>query len=96
MARYVVLLNWTDQGIKNVKDTVNRAAAARQAFEKLGGRLIDAVWTLGQYDLVLTVEAPDDETLVAFNIQLGRLGNVRSTTLRAFGETEMQRILQKL
>ena len=96
MARYIVLLNWTDQGIKNVKETVNRAAAARQAFEKAGGRLSDVVWTLGPYDLVLSAEAPDDETMIAINMSLAKLGNVRSTTLRAFGETEMQRILQKV
>jgi len=96
MARYFVLLNWTDQGIKNVKETVNRGAAARQAFEKGGGRMIDVAWTLGPYDLILTAEAPDDETMIAINLSLGKLGNVRTTTLRAFGESEMQRILQKV
>jgi uncharacterized protein with GYD domain len=95
MARYVVLLNWTEQGVKNAKDTVTRAAAARQAFEKAGGRLVDVFWTMGQYDLVITAEAPDDETMCAINVALGRLGNVRTSTLRAFGEAEMQRIVQK-
>jgi uncharacterized protein with GYD domain len=96
MPRYILLLNWTDQGAKNVKDSVSRAAAARQLFEKSGARLADAAWTLGPYDLVLTVEAPDDETLIASNLALARLGNVRTTTLRAFTESEMQRIVQKL
>jgi uncharacterized protein with GYD domain len=96
MARYFVLLNWTDQGVKNVKETVTRAAAARQAFEKGGGRMTDIAWTLGPYDLVLTAEAPDDETMISINLALGKLGNVRTTTLRAFGESEMQRILQKV
>ena len=69
MPRYVMLLNWTDQGIKNVKDTVKRAAAARQVFEKSKSRMIDCYWTLGSYDLVLTAESPDDETLTAIAIK---------------------------
>lgn len=95
MARYFLLLNWTDQGVKNAKDTVTRAKAAQQVLEKMGGRLLDTAWTLGQYDLILSVEAPDDETMTAFGITLGKLGNVRTQTLRAFGESEMQKILQK-
>jgi uncharacterized protein with GYD domain len=96
MARYVLLLKWTEQGIKNVKDTVSRAAAARQAFEKAGARVGESVWTLGPYDLVLTAEAPDDETITAIAIALGKLGNVTTTTMRAFNETEMQKILSKV
>jgi uncharacterized protein with GYD domain len=96
MARYILLLNWTDQGIRDVQDTVKRAAAARQLFEKAGAKLTDVVWTLGRYDLALAVEAPDDETMTAASIALAKLGNVRTETLRAFGESEMQKILQKV
>ena len=96
MARYILLLNWTDQGVKNVRDTVARLAAFRQLCEKAGGRVTDGVWTLGQYDLVVSAEAPDDETMCAINLAVAKLGNVRTTTLRAFGESEMQRILQKV
>jgi uncharacterized protein with GYD domain len=96
MARYFLLLNWTEQGAKNAKETVSRAAAARQAFEKAGARMTDCAWTLGQYDLICTAEAPDDETITAICISLGKLGNVRTQTLRAFGESEMQKILQKV
>lgn len=96
MARYVLLLNWTDQGIRAVKDTVKRAASARQLVEKMGGRVGESLWTLGAYDLVLTVEAPDDETATAMSIKLAALGNVRTTTLRAFNEAEMEKILQKV
>jgi uncharacterized protein with GYD domain len=96
MARYILLLNWTDQGIRNVQDTVKRGAAARQAFEKAGARMTDVAWTLGPYDLVVGAEAPDDETMTAVSIGLARLGNVRTTTLRAFGESDMQKILQKV
>jgi uncharacterized protein with GYD domain len=96
MARYYMLLNWTEQGAKNSKDTVTRAAAARQMAEKMGARVTDCVWTMGQYDLILSAEAPDDETITAVGIALGKLGNVRTQTLRAFGENEMQKILQKV
>jgi uncharacterized protein with GYD domain len=96
MAKYVVLLNWTEQGARAAKDTVKRAAAARQAFEKAGGRIAEVLWTLGQYDLVITADAPDDQTMCAISVSLGTLGNVRMCTLRAFDEKEMQQILQKV
>lgn len=96
MARYISLLNWTDQGIRNVKETVNRANAARQAFEAGGGTFVDAYWTLGAYDVVLIFEAPDDETAIRLALGLGTKGNVRTATMRAFGEQEMARIVQGL
>ena len=96
MARYVLLLKWTEQGIKNVKDTVKRAEAAKAAWEKAKGRITSCVWTLGPYDLVLNAEAPDDETVTAIAISLAKLGNVTTTTMRAFDEGEMTKILQKV
>ena len=96
MATYITLVNWTDQGIRNAKDTVKRAQAARQAFEKMGGRFRDVYWTLGQYDIVLTFDAPDDETATKLGLMVGMEGNIRTTTLRAFAEQEMERILQAL
>jgi uncharacterized protein with GYD domain len=96
MARYVLLLNWTDQGIRNAEKTVDRAGAARQAFEKLGARMTDLVWCLGPYDLVAMAEAPDDETLTAAAVGLAKLGNVRTLTLRAFNDAEMKKILQRI
>jgi uncharacterized protein with GYD domain len=96
MARYVLLLKWTEQGIKNAKETVKRAAAAKTTFEKAGARLTGCVWTLGPYDLVLNAEAPDDETMTAISIKLAQLGNVTTTTLRAFDETEMQKVIAKV
>ena len=96
MAKYVVLLNWTDQGIRAAKQTVERAQTARQAFAKLGAELVDIWWTVGPYDLVGVVEAPDDETVTRAGLALGMLGNVRSTTLRAFDEGEMTAILKGL
>jgi uncharacterized protein with GYD domain len=96
MARYVVLLNWTEQGVKNYKDTISRANAARQAFEKKGARITDFVWTLGPYDLVLMAEAPDDETITALSIGVSSLGNVKTLTMRAFDEADMRKVLQKV
>ena len=96
MAKYVMLLNWTDQGIRGAKQTVERARAGREAFAKLGAELVDIWWTVGSYDVVCIVEAPDDETLARAGLALGMLGNVRSTTLRAFDEGEMTAILKGL
>ncbi|MBM3358237.1 MAG: GYD domain-containing protein [Betaproteobacteria bacterium] len=96
MARYVSLINWTDQGVRGAKDTVKRTDVARQAFEAEGGRILDAYWTLGPYDVVLIFEAPDDETATRLALKLGMNGNSRTTTMRAFGEPEMARIVQGL
>ena len=96
MAKYVSLLNWTDLGIRSAKESVNRAAAARQAFQAGGGKITDVYWTLGQHDVVLIFDAPDDETAFRLAVGLGMKGNVRTSTTRAFGEEEMARILQRL
>jgi uncharacterized protein with GYD domain len=96
VATYVVLLNWTDQGIRSYKDTLDRSDAAAQAIEKLGGTMKDVYWTLGPYDVVAIAELPDDESATAFAIATGAQGNVRSTTLRAFGRDEVQAIISKV
>ena len=95
MPTYVTLLNWTDQGIRNYKDSAKRAEAFAAAAQKLGAKLLNLYWTVGSYDLVAVVEAPDDETVTAVLLQLGGVGNVRTTTLRAFGREEMVRIVAK-
>ncbi|MFF0789393.1 GYD domain-containing protein [Streptomyces spiralis] len=95
MQTYISLLNWTDQGIRNYKDTAKRAEAFGAAVEKLGAKLLNIYWTVGPYDLVAVVEAPDDETATAAFLQIGGVGNVRTTTLRAFGREEMNRIIGK-
>ncbi|MFD8329654.1 GYD domain-containing protein [Streptomyces lydicus] len=95
MSTYVALLNWTDQGVRNYKDTAKRADAFAAAAQKLGAKLLNLYWTVGPYDLVAVVEAPDDETATAALLQLGGVGNVRTTTLRAFDQEEMGRIIGK-
>jgi uncharacterized protein with GYD domain len=96
MAKYVSLLQFTDQGIRSVKDTVQRAAAATAEAEKMGAKITQAFWTMGAYDLVLLVDAPDEETVSALSLKLGSLGNVKSQTMRAFGREEMENILAKI
>lgn len=96
MATYIALLQFTDQGVRSVKDTTKRAAAATEAASKMGVKLIDLYWTLGQYDLAFVAEAPDDETMTAFMLKLASLGNVKSQTLRAFRAKEMDAILKKI
>ena len=95
MARYVTLINWTDQGVKNFKDTVDRYEAAQEAMGKVGASFTDVYWTVGPYDLVGIVEAPDDETLTAALLTVGGGGNIRTTTLRAFSAAEMRGVIQK-
>ncbi len=95
MAKYVVLANFTDQGIRGIKDTTKRAQAFRDLARKMGAQITDIFWTLGAYDVVLTMEAPNDETVTALLMRAGSLGNLKSQTLRAFGEKEMDSILAK-
>jgi uncharacterized protein with GYD domain len=92
---YITLLSWTDQGIRAYKDTAERADAFASALQKLGAKLVSIYWTIGPYDLVGIVEAPDDETATAALLQVGGVGNVRSTTLRAFGRDEVEGIIAK-
>ena len=92
MPKYVMLYNYTDQGIKTVKGSPDRIRRAAEGFEQLGGKLLDISLTMGQYDLVATFEAPDDETVARFALTLGSAGNVRTTTLRAFSLEEFERI----
>ncbi len=79
----------TDQGIRTVKDLPNRVASARESIEKAGGKLLDWNLTMGEYDIVGTVEMPSDAATVTLSMAIGSLGNVRTTTLRAFSESEM-------
>ena len=96
MAQYVVLANFTDQGIRAVKDTTTRAKAFRELANGMGVTIKDIYWTLGRYDVVLTMEAPQDEVVASLMMKAGSLGNLRSQTLRAFNETEVASIVSRL
>jgi uncharacterized protein with GYD domain len=96
MPHYIILFNFTEQGIRNVKDTVNRAEAFKSAIEKAGGKFISEYYTLGKYDIVTIVEAPNDETILPVILATGSLGNVRSETLKAFSMDEAAKIIEKV
>jgi uncharacterized protein with GYD domain len=95
MATYIILGNFTDQGIRNVKDTTKRADAVKEAGKKFGANMKEILWTMGQYDMVATVEAPDDASISAFALAIGSAGNIRGQTLRAYSKDEMNAILTK-
>jgi len=96
MATYISLTNFTDQGIRNVKDTAKRADAVKDLAKKFGVTAKEFFWTLGSYDVVAIFEAPDDASMTAFGLAIGAGGNVRTETLRAFSREEMNGILAKL
>jgi uncharacterized protein with GYD domain len=92
---YVSLINWTDEGIRNFRDTTQRAEDFSKLVENSGGRVRELLWTVGEYDLVCVADFPDDESGVAALLQVGSAGNVRSTTLRAFSADEMTAIISR-
>ena len=96
MPKYVLLINWTEQGIASVKETVNRYEAAKQLVESKGGTFDAIFWTQNPYDLVTVTKVPDEETGTAINLQLGATGNLRTLTMRAFSEDEMKGIVAKM
>ena len=96
MPHYIILFNFTEQGIRNVKDTINRAEAFKSAIEKAGGKFISEYYTLGKYDIVTIIEAPNDETILPVILATGSLGNVRSETLKAFSMDEAAKIIEKV
>jgi uncharacterized protein with GYD domain len=96
MATYVGLIQFADQGIRNIKDTVKRGDAAMAEAEKMGMKVVEGFWTMGAYDAVVVFDAPDDETMSAFMLKIGSLGNVKSHTMRAFRRNEMEKILAKI
>ena len=96
MATFIVLSSFTEQGIRNVKETINRAEAFKEMAKKSGVTIKDMYWTLGSHDTVVVCEAPDDETAAALLLSVGSLGFVRSETLRAFSLDEMKKVLGKM
>jgi uncharacterized protein with GYD domain len=96
MPTYVTLMNWTDQGIRTVRDTVQRRGQADELAQKHGATIEEVYWTVGPYDIVTIVEAPDDESDTAMLLELGSAGNLRTTTLRAYDSEQMLGIIQRL
>ena len=96
MMTYVVLATFTDQGVKNAKDSPKRAEAFRQMAKTFGVTVKDIFWTQGRYDIVTVVEAPDELSATALNLSLSALGNIRTESLRAFSSAEMMTIVAKM
>jgi uncharacterized protein with GYD domain len=93
---YIALVNWTEQGVRNVQDTVARVEAVDRLAEKHDCTQKLLYWTMGLYDLVSIFDAPDDESATAFVLDVGSGGNVRTTTMRAYSRDEMSGIIEKL
>ena len=96
MSRFVILFNFTEKGIANVKESPGRADAFKADAEKAGATIESIFWTLGAYDGVVVLSAPDEATAVRLTLDLGRSGNVRTTMLRAFDAAEFKSISSKL
>ena len=95
MPTYIALIDWTDQGVRNFKDTVDRYESAQGAMRDSGVTFKEIYWTIGPYDIVGIVEAPDDETATAALLSVAGQGNIRTTTLRAFSGSEMRSVIEK-
>ena len=96
MATFISLLNYSEKGIKNIKDAPNRAAAAKKLAQSLGGDITQIYLTMGAYDLIAVSEFPDAATAAKFALTVGAQGNVRTTTLQAFSASEMADIIGSL
>ncbi len=96
MPTYIMLGNWTDQGIQNIKDSPRRIDAAKASAKGAGGEIKDAYMTLGSYDVVVVTEFPDDEAAATFSLVMSSRGNVRLATLKAFSEAEARKIIGAL
>ena len=96
MPIYVTLYNFTDQGVRMVKDSPARVDAATKAIESLGGKLVGVYYVMGEYDLIAIAEAPNDDVAMTFALMLGVAGNVRSTTLKAFTKEQFAGFVKKL
>ena len=95
MVTYVTLFRWTEQGVAQIDNTVARAREFGQVAEKAGARVKQQYWTTGEYDGVVVLEAPDDATAIGLLAKLGRMGFVKTQSLRAFDANEVQQILAK-
>src|SRR5690242_2597963 len=95
MASYVMLINWTDKGAHDFKDTVDSGKGLLDIASGNGGSVERLVWTLGCYDAVAVVSAPDDETAAAISLAASEKGSIRTTTLRAFEQEDVDRVVER-
>jgi uncharacterized protein with GYD domain len=95
MPTFLALIDWTEQGVKNFRETVDRYEAARGRFEELGVQLTHVYWTLGEHDIIAVAEADDEESMAAATLTLASQGNLRTTTMRALTTDEMRAVIAK-
>ena len=96
MSLYISLVNWTDQGIRNVKEAAGRLDAGKKAVEKAGGKMLAWYLTMGRYDALIIYDFPNDEVAAGFFLKLGSLGNIRTETLKTYTEGQFRDIVAKL
>ncbi len=96
MTIYIMLANWTEQGIRAIKESPRRLDKAKQALQDMGGEFTSVFMTMGDYDLIVVYEAPDDAVAARFTLQVGQLGNIRTRTLKAFPESAYREIIASL
>jgi uncharacterized protein with GYD domain len=96
MPTYVMLANWTAQGVRTIEDGPKRVDVARKSLEDMGGKFLSVYMTLGIHDMVITYESPDDAVAARFTLMLGKQGNVRTQSLKAFPEEAYRQIVNSL
>jgi uncharacterized protein with GYD domain len=96
MPTYVMLANWTDQGMRSINDSPKRIDAAKKTMEEMGGQFRSIYMTMGAHDLVMIYDAPDDAVAARFTLMLGKQGNVRTTSMKAFPEEAYRQIVNSL
>jgi uncharacterized protein with GYD domain len=96
LSQYIILINWTEQGISKINESPDRYSSFKALVEKAGGRLIGGYYTFGEYDVVIIIEAPDDEVVMSLMLKVGSAGNVRTKTLKAFTAEEGMKIIKNL
>ena len=96
MPTYVTLFKWTEQGVKDVKNALARFEASRKLVQSMGGKMLGIYVTMGEYDVIAVTEGPSDEVAAAVALSIAAKGNVQSTTLRAFTESEFSEIVKKI
>jgi uncharacterized protein with GYD domain len=96
LSQYILLINWTQQGISNIKESSDRYSSFKTSVEKAGGKLIGGYYTFGEYDVIIIIEAPNDEVVMSLMLKVGSAGNVRTKTLKAFTAEEGMNIIKNL
>ena len=96
MASFIALVTFTEQGVRHIRQTTERAKGLVNAAAQLGIKVKEIYWTMGAFDAVFVADAPDDETMTALSVSMGSLGNIRTQTMRAFSADEMNKILHKV